>query len=577
MSKLSAVEVKKIQRRHAEIQQLGTAERGYTDSGLWKFLNYVMTKDEHDDDAAMRPLIGPGDEYIIVAFLYMLACKKLLIPKSRQIRMSWLTVTYCLWRAMSRPNRLVVFQTKKDEDAESMTSAGSKYPGKGRADFIVQCLPRWLADPHIKSGSGSRAGELIFSPYQTDPATGVPVPWWGSIIRGIPGGANQVASNTGSLIVYDECIYHDDFEEAVAVALPAVNGGGQFIGVSSVYRGTDFNAMVLNKRGGVDGVNEVPAAVKRGMELFGIEGLPKGMRSWMTDDGVQVLEIHYTADPKKDPARDGAAWFAEAPKGYRGGTNSQKWKREMEIDYEAGGGEPVFEFATSGSPIYIDGFSPMSIIDKMRFYAGYDYGARNPSAFEVWGIDKEGRAYAVWELYEPCLNIGEHVAKIKRCPYWDRIEYVMCDPSITAKNQQSASGVRSLSEQFADYGFYVSPSRRAADIPGAHLFLSKYWADPENPKAFITKACPSLWQEVMGLRWKEHTSALVASRRNNPEEILDKNNHATDATFYLFDADPMHFVPAAAIAPTNTFKAEMDRALGRMASEEARRGGIVAY
>ena len=438
----------------------------------------------------------------------------------------------------------------------------------------MQHLPGWLRDPNVVSGTGNNAGKMVMFPHTTDPVSGVPVPWYGSLIEAVPQGADQVRGKTPSLYLSDEAAFQDAFGDAVVALRPAVTGGGKFIAFSSVDAGSYFNEMVLEGVGAEGPEHRVHPVVARALEILGLEW-PKGMRSWETPSGVWVLEVHYTADPAKDPARDGAAWFAEAPKAYVGGVNSPGWRTEMEIDYSAGGGDPVFPFAIPGSPIYIDGFSPMSIIDKMRFYAGYDYGARNPSAFEVWGFDKEGRAYAVWELYEPCLDIGEHVAKIKRCPYWDRIEYVMCDPSITAKNQQSASGVRSLSEQFADYGFYVSPSRRGADVPGAHLFLSKYWADPSKPTAFITKACPNLWQEFCGLRWAKHISPGVSARKNDPERIRDKDNHATDATFYLFDAGPAVFVPEARKRPgAGTFGHAVSDIRAIAERERRRAGGI---
>jgi hypothetical protein len=318
----------------------------------------------------------------------------------------------------------------------------------------------------------------------------------------------------------------------------------------------------------------VPEAVQTALDILGME-MPKGMRSWRTPSGFWVLEVHYTADPRKDPARDGAAWFAEAVKGYIGGTESPGWKTEMEIDYAAGGGDPVFPFAVPGSPIFVDGFRPTEIKGRMRFYAGYDYGARNPSAFIVWGADEKGDIHAVWELYEPCLDIRQHVEKIKRCPYWDMIEAVICDPSITARNQQTASGVKSLSEQFADYGLYLSPGRRGADVPAAHLFLTRYWADPTRPKAFITKACPNLWKEVRDLRWAKHISPAVEMRKNDPERIRDKDNHAWVATAYVVDAGLPAFV-----RPTRPKPGAMT--FGRAASElkmiadreRRRRGGI---
>ena len=574
MAKLSAAEVKKIAAMHAEIQCLGTPEKGYTDSGFWKFLNYVYTKDSHDSDKPVKRLMSDDVDYLKVVFLFMLACPVLAIPKSRQIRMSWAAVSFALWHAMSRPHRRVTFQTKKEEDAHDMITFGSKNPAAGRCDFVLQHLPGWLRDPHVASGGGNRAGAMVMNPLPTDASTGAVVPWAGSLIEAVPQGADQVRGKTPSLYISDEAAFQDAFGDAVVALRPAVTGGGRFIAVSSVDAGSHFNNMVLEGVGGSGPAHRVPEAVQTALDIIGMEW-PHGMKSWETPSGVWVLETHYTADPHKDPEREGAAWFAEAQKGYIGGVESPGWKTEMEIDYNAGGGDPVFPFAVPGSPIFIDGFEPSKIMETHRFYAGYDYGARNPSAFIVWSVDADGKAYAVWEVYEPCLDIGEHVAKIKRCPYWDRIEYVMCDPSITAKNQQTASGVRSLSEQFAEYGFYISPGRRGADVPAAHLFLSRYWENPQEPKAFITKACPNLWKEVRDLRWAKHVSAGVAQRKNDPERIRDKDNHAWDATAYVMDSGLQAFVPAARPKPgAKTFGHAAEELRMIISNERRRSGGI---
>ena len=76
-----------MQQRWSEITYYGTPEKGYTDSGFWKYLNYVFTKDEHDHDVSVKRLPVEHLEYLQVVWLHMLALTGGLIPKSRQIRM----------------------------------------------------------------------------------------------------------------------------------------------------------------------------------------------------------------------------------------------------------------------------------------------------------------------------------------------------------------------------------------------------------------------------------------------------------------------------------------------------------
>lgn len=538
-------EVARIAEWQQAIQFYGTPEKGYTDSGLWSFLPYVYTKDSHDGNSPVKPLMDDHPEYMFVVFLYMLACPVLGIPKSRQMRLSWGTTAFSVWHTMTAAYRHTIYQTKKEDDAFAMVSQGSKNPAAGRMDFIIQHLPGWLRDGHIVSGRGNSVGCLTFSPKEHD-EHGFRVPWYGSAINAIPQGAHQVRQYTPSLLVSDESAFQEEFEASMIAARPAVAGGGKVLCVSSVDSGSAFNRMVLESDSGDVPEHRVHPDVARGLELMGLEW-PRGLRSWLTPSGVWCLEVHYTADPAKDPERDGAAWIEEAVKGYVGGFESSGWKTEMEIDYSAGGGDPVFAFLSGPQhPVFSQTVEVDRAINTMKIYAGYDYGARNPSSFQVWGFDKTGHPYSLWELVEPCTNIKSHTDKMKACPYWEYIEYIACDPSIMAKTQQTATGYKSIAEIFAENDVTFVKGRRGADVPMALRFLSEYWADPLHPGAHISpKTNPSLAATVMNLRWDKHISAGVAQRHNNPERIRDKDNHDWDATAYLFDTRPSNW-----IAPT---------------------------
>lgn len=574
MARLTKAEIAKIEKAQQSVLFPGTPENGYADAGLWKFLPHVYTKDSHDKNDPVKRLIGIGDDYAIIVFLYMLACTDLLIPKSRQIRMSWFSCTYALWVAMSGKMRHVIYQTKKEEDAFAQTTQGGKNPGDGRMDFILQHLPAWLRDPHIASGKGNLVGTMNFSPYEISDE-GVKIPWYGSKVNAIPQGAKQVRQYTPSLYINDESAFQEEYKEAMIAAGAAVTGGGQSISVSSVDAGSFFNQSVLNIKGSGDVEHrEIHPVVEKGMSILGIKW-PKGMRSWQTEGGSWVLEVKYDADPKKDPAREGAEWYKDAVKrpGYEGDYNSTGWQTEMEINYGAGGGDPVFPFVKVGSPIFIDGFRPDDIMNKMAFVAGYDYGSQNPSAFEVLGIDEEQRVYSVWELYEPNTNMAEHVARIKRCPYWDRIQHIVCDPSIGYRTQQSshAADIKTMIEVYADHGLYMSPGRRGQDVTVAQMLKSTYWKDPDNPTLFLTKATPHLNMEIQDLRWEKHTSGAVEMRRNAPEKIRQKNNHGVDAITVIIDAGLPVYVPQIYKSTAGTFEQAVKDL--RLETAKARRKG----
>lgn len=523
---------------HGAIQRPGTPERGFTDSGLWTFLNYVYTKDSHETDGDPRKKLPVAEKvYLQIIFLSMLACPELYIPKSRQMMVSWAIAAYAVWRAMRNPHREVVYQTKKEEDAHGMVTKGRKNPAAGRMDFIMHHLPQFIADPHVIGGAGNGVGQLTLSPEQTD-KNGVPVPWYGSTITAVPGGADQVRGKTLSDYFGDECAFMPDFGETMAAVNPALKGGGRAVCASSVFSGSEFNAMVLESPTGQDPQHHINPTVAKAMSILGLEW-PKGMKMWPTPSGLWVLEVHYTADPEKDPERDGAAWFVEAVKGYTGGVESPKWKREMEIDYEAGGGQPVFPYLYSAdSPVFIPRKDPEWVMANLDLYAGYDWGANNPSAFIVGGYDSDGTLYFVWELYEPVEDLREHCEKMKKCPYWKYIKYIVCDPSIMSKTQVGATSMGTIAEQFDPFGISFVRGRRGVAEPMAMRFKTEYWVDPAKPRAFVTDACPNLAAELRGLKYDEHSTAAASIRRNFPETIMDKNNHACDAMFYMEDTRP---------------------------------------
>ena len=141
----------------------------------------------------------------------------------------------------------------------------------------------------------------------------------------------------------------------------------------------------------------------------------------------------------------------------------------------------------------------------------------------------------MWELYEPCTHLDEHVEKMKKCPYWEKIRYIKCDPSIFYKNQMGATGLHSIAEQFRDKGVILHPGRKGADVPVALKLAGTYWGDPDDLKAFITDACPNLRNELRDLRWEEHRTEAVRLYKNRPEKIRDKKNHAFDASAYILD------------------------------------------
>lgn len=534
-----------------DISFYGTPEKGYADSGFWKFVQLVKTKDEHAVGDPVHPLDINKYTYLQVVWLHMLHMTRGLIPKSRQIRMSWAAAIFAVWFARSAPHRLVIFQSMKDEDAQLMVSRGKKDPVGGRMSLIENELPWWLKDYNIISGEGNRVGELVYTPTkQTD--QGVMIPWYGSRIMAVPQGANQVRGKVVSLYMGDEAGLWDDFTETWGAVSPAVRSGkgnSKMFAFSSVYAGSQFNDAILEgcaeNESGVDieytGIPEMRDIV----EKMPGRSLPRGLRSFCTPSGMPVLEVHYASDPDKRPDTEtGRAWLAAAAQDYIGGTASPDWQREMEINYSASGGSLVFPEAQN--PLAKIWHRPLTMKDVrqmgLKLYAGYDYGARNPSAFIIWGQAPAGSPgpmwYAIDEIYEPCVNYVQHSSKIKSNKYMasKMVEKVICDPQLMAKDQQTESGKASMLELFRKKGLIMEPGRKGADLVMIQL-LRLWWSDQDNPQLVVCSNCWNLAREIRLLKWQT-LKGQAALSKSLVEKVMDKNNHAFDASAYMHDTRP---------------------------------------
>lgn len=206
----------------------------------------LLTKDEHDPDNPVKPLpiddlylrcvldallvsgkiIKPTEAKYLLREGYDMAWIEALyysglfmIEKSRQLIVTWIVCTYLLWRCKYRPHQLILIQSKREDDAANLVFA--KEATVGRMSFMESNLPKHLRT--IEFPKGATYGHLYFST--------------GSHAWAIPEGSDIIRSNTASVIFSDESGFQPEFGNSFTAALPAVKGGGQYIGVSSAEPG----------------------------------------------------------------------------------------------------------------------------------------------------------------------------------------------------------------------------------------------------------------------------------------------------------------------------------------------------
>jgi hypothetical protein len=275
----------------------------------------------------------------------------------------------------------------------------------------------------------------------------------------------------------------------------------------------------------------------------------KGIQAGVSGEGVQVVRIHYSADPAKDPSTEaGQIWLKRELQGYRG-MEDPRWRKEMEIDFDAHGGQLLFPYLLANEKTL---FVPPAKIEGMRLCAGLDYGTRNPSAFEVLSVDYDGNIQVIWEYYEEPKHSNETddqfrarkgykclAEAIKNCPYFSRKLTIYADPSLWNRTQEAADakGLMSVADLFVKEGVILSRGQRGRDFACYEKLDSNVWEDPEKPMFTIMKNCNWLWWEMQRLRFADF-SATVMANKNLQEKIVDKDNHAWDALKYAIMTIP---------------------------------------
>lgn len=310
---------------------------------------FVWTKDEHDNRNPFKRF--PNKEYLWITVKIWLVTHILIIPKSRQILITWLLSALHLWAFLFHRGKEIYFQSKKETDANDVLE---------RAKFIYDKLPNEMIQqsPVLKIG-GKWSYCKIFAESKGLNAY--------SKIRAIPQGQDVLRGKTISELFSDETAFQDKSKEAYEASKPAIDGGGKYTSASTANGKNFFYQQVTGDCGeAID--REKIDRIKRS-----IKGIPirKGMKLNVNRAGFVVLWIHYSADPNKDPSTPkGLRWYSRTRTGY----STEAWEREYEINFAMGGGNKVFhdfKRAIHTTKLKYDA--------KLILYRAWDFGYHHPA------------------------------------------------------------------------------------------------------------------------------------------------------------------------------------------------------
>lgn len=267
----------------------------------YEFLKAVRTLDEVDIKNPIKHF--PYDlEYLRFYVRAWQKYNRILVPKSRRMKMSWTNIALYLHDCIFNIGRRHAFVSKKEDDAADLVK---------RAVFIIDNLDHSVVSEKYIPKYIHTFGKLQF-------------PEINSVLEGYPQGADQLRQYTFSGILCDEMAFWEKAEEMYSATIPTLEGGGRFTAISSPAPGF-FKRLVLDQ---LETDEEIPSDL--GSHKFPM----KGLEIWQNPKNkFFVFQCHYSADPKKTP---------EYMRHIKDSMPLKKWKQEYELSWESWAGLPVY-------------------------------------------------------------------------------------------------------------------------------------------------------------------------------------------------------------------------------------------
>jgi hypothetical protein len=241
----------------------------------WLFLKHaVFTHDEIDQVQPIKPY--PAHLlYLKFLVLMWVRKKKLAVPKSRRLTVSWTFIALALWDCLFHKGRSWAFVSKKELDSMELVE---------RANFIYDHIPADVIAPDLlpkRKRDGMQASPPVLQFEEIY-----------SKIMGFPSGGNQLRQRGFSGILEDECAFWEDAEASYASAEPTIQGGGRMVMVSTRFPGF-FKKIVYDKLDAKD-INFSPTApVPTTSPMDGID-------VWENPrNGFTVIDLSHRANPAK--------------------------------------------------------------------------------------------------------------------------------------------------------------------------------------------------------------------------------------------------------------------------------------
>lgn len=186
----------------------------------WRFLtHWCLTEDAQNEESPFQ--LFPNKAHLHYVTLNWLNTQYLLVPKSRQLSLTWLMCGLYLWQSLFYPSRLTMFQCKIEEDSKANLR---------RSYVMWEKLPEWM-----KAWQPCKQTELNLL-----------FPRSRSEIIAVAQGSKHFRQRTLSGVFCDEAAYGENLIEVFGAAKSALGKVGKFTAVSSATP-SEFQALVFDQ------------------------------------------------------------------------------------------------------------------------------------------------------------------------------------------------------------------------------------------------------------------------------------------------------------------------------------------
>lgn len=179
--------------------------------------------------------------------------------------------------------------------------------------------------------------------------------------------------------------------------------------------------------------------------------------------------------------------------------------------------------------------------DMLGVVEGYDYGQVSPSCYLLAFFNDTGDVFILDGYYESMLNVQKQAKRIKEIRNKYQIvprDHIYADPDVFRGRNASATKVgESIANLFKENGIEMQRGANAIesgiDKVASYLVADDMHMHPIKrvygaPRLFVSSELEFWHNEIADYYWNKNVTG------DNVDKPMDRNDHAMDATKYLF-------------------------------------------